>query len=78
MGMLLRSLNHAMRTPLKLRSRGRAKSEPGSLIESGHDSSMPVLQWGIEMGPLRMLNGPCSNRSPARWNLGFRAVNRIS
>ena len=43
MGMPLRSLNHATRTPLKLRSRGRAKRLPGSLMESGVLMSGPAM-----------------------------------
>src|SRR5579884_461025 len=39
-----RSLNHAMRTPLKLRASGRAKSVPGSLIESGERGSGPAME----------------------------------
>src|SRR5881396_4447607 len=38
-----RSLNQATRTPLKLRSRGRAKRSPGSLIESGARESGPAI-----------------------------------
>src|SRR4030088_1451363 len=38
-----RSLNHATRTPLKLRSSGRAKSSPGSLIASGVLGSGPAM-----------------------------------
>src|SRR5689334_13786087 len=38
-----RSLNHATRTPLKLRSSGRAKRSPGSLIESGARESGPAI-----------------------------------
>src|SRR5437899_8648561 len=38
-----RSLNHATRTPLKLRSSGRAKCSPGSLIESGAPVSGPTI-----------------------------------
>src|SRR5579862_7259570 len=35
--------NHATRTPLKLRSSGRAKCSPGSLIESGARESGPAI-----------------------------------
>src|SRR5436190_16688340 len=38
-----RSLNHATRTPLKLRSSGRAKRSPGSSIESGARESGPAI-----------------------------------
>src|SRR5215471_11939626 len=38
-----RSLNHATRTPLKLRSSGRAKTSPGSLIERGARESGPAI-----------------------------------
>src|SRR6267154_3160359 len=38
-----RSLNHATRTPLKLRSSGRAKSSPGSLMASGALGSGPAM-----------------------------------
>src|ERR1700680_666410 len=38
-----RSLNHATRTPLKLRSRGRAKCSPGSAMESGARGSGPAI-----------------------------------
>src|ERR1700722_16664771 len=38
-----RSLNQATRTPLKLRSCGRAKRSPGSLIESGARESGPAI-----------------------------------
>src|SRR5689334_2923868 len=38
-----RSLNHATRTPLKLRSSGRAKRSPDSLIESGARGSGPAI-----------------------------------
>src|SRR5271155_5823874 len=38
-----RSLNHATRTPLKLRSSGRAKSSPGSLMASGVLGSGPAM-----------------------------------
>src|ERR1700751_3120456 len=39
-----RSLNHATRTPLKLRPSGRAKCSPGSLIESGARESGPAIE----------------------------------
>src|SRR3954469_18042102 len=38
-----RSLNHATRTPLKLRSSGRAKISPGSLIDGGAAGSGPAI-----------------------------------
>src|SRR2546430_6508976 len=38
-----RSLNQATRTPLKLRSSGRAKRSPGSSIESGARESGPAI-----------------------------------
>src|ERR1700739_2753484 len=38
-----RSLNHATRTPLKLRSRGRAKCSPGSAMESGARGAGPAI-----------------------------------
>src|ERR1700722_16291399 len=38
-----RSLNQATRTPLKLRSSGRAKRSPGSSIESGARESGPAM-----------------------------------
>src|SRR5579864_7043323 len=38
-----RSLNQATRTPLKLRSSGRAKISPGSSIESGARGSGPAI-----------------------------------
>src|SRR4051812_50203115 len=38
-----RLLNQATRTPLKLRSRGRAKPSPGSLIERGARASGPAM-----------------------------------
>src|SRR6516165_6356247 len=38
-----RSLNHATRTPLKLRSSGRAKRSPCSLMESGAPGSGPAI-----------------------------------
>src|SRR5215467_10167763 len=38
-----RSLNHATRTALKLRSSGRAKRSPGSLIERGARESGPAI-----------------------------------
>ena len=38
-----RSLNQATRTPLKLRSSGRAKSSPGSSMESGSRASGPAI-----------------------------------
>src|SRR5580704_17379863 len=38
-----RSLNQATRTPLKLRSRGRAKRSPGSLIDMGARDSGPAI-----------------------------------
>src|SRR5689334_13247078 len=38
-----RSLNQATRTPLKLRSRGRAKRSPDSLMESGALESGPAI-----------------------------------
>src|SRR5579862_3733065 len=37
------SLNQATRTPLKLRSSGRAKRAPGSLIDSGARESGPAI-----------------------------------
>src|SRR5580700_11850033 len=42
-GTLPRSLNQATRTPLKLRSSGRAKPSPGSLMESGARKSGPAI-----------------------------------
>src|SRR5579863_8486325 len=42
-GAPFRSLNHATRVPLKLRSRGRAKVSPGSAIESGARGSGPAI-----------------------------------
>src|SRR5215470_18731842 len=38
-----KSLNHAMRTPLKLRASARAKNAPGSLRESGERGSGPTI-----------------------------------
>src|SRR5271168_1947905 len=38
-----RFLNQATRTPLKLRSSGRAKSSPGSLMERGARESGPAI-----------------------------------
>src|SRR5262249_43494888 len=38
-----KSLNHAMRTPLKLRASGRAKIAPGSLSASGEPGSGPAI-----------------------------------
>src|SRR5204863_2589924 len=38
-----RFLNHATRTPLKLRSSGRAKRAPGSLMERGARESGPAI-----------------------------------
>src|ERR1700730_8715144 len=38
-----RFLNQATRTPLKLRSSGRAKRSPGSLIDSGARESGPAI-----------------------------------
>src|SRR5258705_10347460 len=38
-----RSLNQATRTPLKLRSSGRANRSPGSFIESGARESGPAI-----------------------------------
>src|SRR6185369_8545167 len=38
-----RSLNHATRTPLNLRSSGRAKRSPDSLIERGARESGPAM-----------------------------------
>src|SRR5512142_1681453 len=38
-----RSLNQATRTPLKLRSSGRAKRSPGSLIDNGARESGPAI-----------------------------------
>src|SRR6202453_3960901 len=38
-----KSLNQATRTPLKLRSSGRAKTSPGSLTESGARGSGPAI-----------------------------------
>src|SRR5580692_4687961 len=42
-----RSLNQATRTPLKLRSSGRARSSPGSLIESGARESGPAIVLSV-------------------------------
>src|SRR6516225_6321946 len=38
-----RSLNHATRTPLKLRASGRPNTDPGSSIESGERASGPAM-----------------------------------
>src|ERR1700680_3012874 len=43
-----RSLNHATRTPLKLRSRGRAKCSPGSAMESGARGSGPAIVLSVK------------------------------
>lgn len=42
-GMPPRSLNQATRTPLKPRSSGRAKSSPGSLMDSGDSGWGPAI-----------------------------------